>query len=195
MSEQDDQPNGATRPDAGGPFSGLEGPEDLLPQAQLADLSTLETAELRELRARCEAAEEGVSYARRVLQGRLDILRARLGDLGEDQAEALRNALPAILADQGHVTDPLQARATRVRVPADAERYTAVVDAVLAEEDLDSLDQAVLADLDRVIERLGGVEQELSRRRRELFTRIDAVRAELVARYKDGRADVRELLA
>ena len=194
MSEHDDRSTAASRRDPRGAFAGLEGPEDLLPAAQLADLSALGTAELRELRSRCEAAEEGVSYARRVLQGRLDILRARLGDR-DDGADRLLSALPAILADAGHVTDPLQARATRVRVPADAERYTAVIDAVLAEDDLESIDEVAIPDLDPVIERLAAVEQELSQRRRALFDRIDAVRAELVARYKDGRADVRELLA
>ena len=194
MSEQDDQPTAASRRDPNSAFAGLEGPEDLLPAAQLADLSALGTAELRELRSRCEVAEEGVSYARRVLQGRLDILRARLGDR-DDGTDRLLSALPAILADAGHVTDPLQARATRVRVPPDAERYAAIIDAVLTEDDLDSIDEVAIADLDPVIERLAAVEQELSHRRHALFDRIDAVRAELVARYKDGRADVRELLA
>lgn len=191
MSEQDEQLSPSGRPD---PFAGLEGPEDLLPAARLAELSTIGTAELRELRSRCEAAEEGVSYARRVLQGRLDILRARLGDR-DDGADHPLSSLPSILADPGHVTDPLQARATRVRVPADADHYAAVIDAVLAEDDLERIDDVAIAELDPVIERLAAVEQELSQRRRALFERIDAVRAELVARYKDGRADVRELLA
>ncbi len=194
MNEQHDQGADPARRGAEGSFAGLPGPEELLPQARLADLSALDTSELRALRSRFEAAEEGISYARRVLQGRLDILRARLGERDEDAAEALLSALPAILADRGHQADPAQARATRVRVPPDAERYTVVLDAVLAEEDLDAIDEVAIADLDPVIERLAGLEQELSQRRRELFARIDALRAELVARYKDGRADVRELL-
>lgn len=194
MSQQDDQSRTARQRDPESVFARLEGPEELLPAAELADLSSLGTPELRALRTRCEAAEEGVSYARRVLQGRLDILRARLGDR-EDGAERVLRELPAILADPAHVADPLQARATRVRVPVDADRYTAVIDAVLAEEELEGVDEVAIPDLDPVIERLTVAEQELSRRRRELFTRIDAIRAELMARYKDGRADVRELLA
>lgn len=195
MDEQHDQMADPARRRPDGPFAGLEGPEELLPEAQLEDLAALGTTELRALRSRFEAAEEGVSYARRVLQGRLDILRARLVERDEDAAAALVAALPTILADRGHVTDPMQARATRVRVPPDAERYTAALDAVLAEEDLDSLGEVAIAELDPVIDRLAAVEQELSERRRQLFTRIDAIRTELVARYKDGRADVRELLA
>lgn len=194
MSQQDDQSTPARRRDPLGAFASLEGPEELLSAAQLAELSSLGTPELRALRTRCEAAEEGVSYARRVLQGRLDILRARLGDR-EDGADRVLRELPAILADPAHVADPLQARATRVRVPPDADRYSAVIDSVLAEEELERIDEVAIPDLDPVIERLAAAEKELSRRRRELFTRIDAIRAELMARYKDGRADVRELLA
>ncbi len=195
MSEQDGRATGPTASVAAEAFARLEGPEQLLSTAELDAVSTLGTVELRALRSRCEAAEEGVSYARRVLQGRLDILRARLSEQDEEAAEVLLGSLPAILADQGHVTDPLQARSTRVRVPPDAQRYTAVIDAVLTEDDLETIDQVDHADLDRVLQRLAWVEQELSRRRRELFVRIDAIRSELLARYKDGRADVRELLA
>jgi hypothetical protein len=65
---------------------------------------------------------------------------------------------------------------------------------VIAEDDLPGLDGDDLEGVERVTEALTAVERELSARRRALFTRIDALRAELVTRYKDGRADVRELL-
>lgn len=173
----------------------LPSPEELLAEDMLQRLDTLDTPELRRIRAACEAAEEGISYARRLLQGRLDILRARLDERAEPEAGRLLAALPALLADDGHVADPAQARATRVRVPAGADRYSDLIDAVIAEDDLPALDGDDLEGVERVTEALTAVERELSARRRALFTRIDAVRAELVARYKDGRADVRELLS
>ncbi|MGM0617192.1 MAG: hypothetical protein ACQEUI_03510 [Actinomycetota bacterium] len=172
----------------------LPAPEALLAEDVLEHLDSLDTTELRRARSACEAAEEGISYARRLLQGRLDILRARLDERDEPQAGRLLAALPSLLADEGHVADPAQARATRVRVPADADRYSDLIDAVIAEDDLPSLDGDDLEDLERVTQALTAVERELSARRRALFARIDAVRAELVARYKDGRADVRDLL-
>ncbi len=172
----------------------LPAPEALLAEDALQQLESLATPELRRVRSDCEAAEEGISYARRLLQGRLDILRARLDERDEPEAGRLLAALPSLLADDGHVADPAQARATRVRVPAGADRYSDLIDAVIAEDDLPALDGDDLEDLERITEALTALERELSARRRALFTRIDAIRAELVARYKDGRADVRELL-
>jgi hypothetical protein len=60
-------------------FAQLPSPEALLAEDTLQRLDTLDTSELRRARAACEEAEEGISYARRLLQGRLDILRARPG--------------------------------------------------------------------------------------------------------------------
>ena len=173
----------------------LPSPEALLSESALEQLDTLGTEDLRRIRTECEVAEEGISYARRLLQGRLDILRAALDQSEHPDAGHLLAALPAIMADQGHVSDPAQARSLRVRVPADAERYAALIDAVIAEDEVPEGTEGDLSDLERVVEVLTQVEHELSARRRALFTRIDGLRAELLARYKDGRADVRDILA
>jgi hypothetical protein len=186
---------GANEVDAA--FAQLPSPEALLSEAALEQLDTLDTEDLRRIRSQCEVAEEGISYARRLLQGRLDILRAALDQSDHPGADGLLAALPAIMADQGHVSDPAQARSLRVRVPADADRYAALIDAVIAEDDVPQLpDRAEddLSGLQRVVEILTEVEHELSARRRALFSRIDGLREELLARYKDGRADVRDLL-
>jgi hypothetical protein len=175
-------------------LAALPTPSSLVTEEQLADLAALDTASLRELRARCENAEEGVSYARRVLQGRLDILRASLVERDDPAVGDLLDALPAILADAGPPSVPSQARASRVRVPADAERYSAAVDELLAEPVLEGLEERPLSEADRLVEVLLELETALSERRRALFVRIDALRSELAERYKDGRADVRDLL-
>lgn len=175
-------------------LEGLPSPSSLVSEEQLADLAALDTTSLRELRARCENAEEGVSYARRVLQGRLDILRAGLVERDDPAVGDLLDALPAILADARPSSVPSQARVARVRVPSDADRYTAAVDELLAEPVLEGLEEQPLSEADRLVEVLLELEAALSARRRELFGRIDALRAELAERYKDGRADVRDLL-
>lgn len=175
-------------------LAGLPSAATLLSDEQLASIDTLDTATLRVLRASCETAEEGVSYARRVLQGRLDILRASFVERDDPGSGDLLDALPAILSDVGPSTGPSHARSTRVRVPADAERYTTAIDELLAAPVLESLEEQPLAEADRLVEVLLEMETALSDRRRALFERIDALRAELAARYKDGRADVRDLL-
>ncbi len=168
-------------------------PEQLLPSAALASLGEWTTAELRARRSACEEAEEGASYARRLLQGRLDILRAELDRRDEAGVDDLMAALPTILSDDGTRSDPLHARHTRLRVPPNAAAYEEAVAAAIAVEEHD-LGRHDLEELAPLVDRLGELERSLSHVRRELFRRIDALRDELAERYKDGRADVSELL-
>ena len=51
------------------------------------------------------------------------------------------------------------------------------------------------AELDRVATGLEEFEHARSHERKELFTRLDALSAELVRRYRDGEASVDGLLA
>ena len=164
----------------------------------LDDLERRPTSEIRELRASCELAEEGVSFARRLLQGRLDILRAELlrrEESGDGAAVSVLERLPAILASDTTPTDPMKARAQRVRVPPSAEAHQAAVDAIVGESELRELEDRGTEDLHRLLERLGEHERYLSEVRRQLFARIDTLRDELAARYKDGRAVVSDILA
>ncbi|MFW6009856.1 MAG: ABC transporter substrate-binding protein [Actinomycetota bacterium] len=181
-------------PQRGGPSAlPVPDPEQLLPAEQLDRLEELSTDELRARRADCERAEEGVSYARRLLQGRLDILRAELDRRDESGADDLLGSLPSILADGGSRSDALHARATRLRVPPDAGRYESAIDAALG-TDPEQVEEQQLDELVPVVDRLAELERELSAIRHALFERIDALRDELAARYKDGRADVQGLL-
>ena len=147
--------------------------------------------ELRERRARLIEEEVGLSYLRRLVQGRRDIVaaarrRATIGDLvGE---------LPSILADRTHAPGP--GRLPKVMAPSAEEesRLEAELDAVVSAgtlTDLASLDDAALA---AVAERLDEFERDVSARRRELHVRIDALQAELTRRYKTGEANVESLL-
>ena len=171
--------------------------EHILDEAYLDGIEERSTEELRRMRAECEAQEEAVSYARRVLQGRLDILRAELlrrSDDGDRRAEPLLELLPTILASDQVRSDPSKARATRLRVPAAAEELEAEVDRIVDESTLQDLGEHGPGDLAGLLDRLAEHEQYLSGVRRTLFERIDALRAELAARYKDGRAVVRDLI-
>lgn len=162
------------------------------------ELPSWTTAQLRERRAACEGQEAAVSYARRVLQGRLDIVRAELErrhEAGDHAAQELLAALPGLLAGDHVATDPARARVSSVTVPPAADELVARIDADLGETTLSSLatrDEDELATLINALERH---ESELSSARRALFGSIDALRDELAARYKDGRANVADLLA
>lgn len=171
--------------------------ETILGTSYLDDLAEASTQELRRRRVECEEQERGLSYARRVLQGRLDILRAELlrrEQGGDATASSLLSRLPDILGRDQAPTDPLQARATRVDVPAGAENYGDEVEAIVSEATMLSLPEHSATELEELIDRLTAYESELSRLRRRLFDLIDRIRDELAARYKDGRANIGELL-
>lgn len=162
-------------------------------------LDDLPTDEVRARRTDAQAEEEAVSYVRRLLQGRLDILRAELirrTDEGNEDAADLLSQLSGVLSDDatGH-RDQLAARATRLRVPEGIDGYTERLDAVLDASALEELEGRTVETLQAFIDRLTDHEHELSELRQSLFLRIDALRAELARRYKDGRAVIGDLLA
>lgn len=171
--------------------------ERILDDSYLQGLRELSTQELRTRRAECEEEERAVSYARRVLQGRLDILRAELlrrEQRGDGEAESLLSRLPDILGHDHVATDPLQARATRLDVPPAAEHLERELDEIVDESSLHGLPEAPPEELEQLIASLAEHEGKLSALRRGLFDRIDELRDELAARYKDGRASIGELL-
>lgn len=171
--------------------------DGILADAYLEGIEESDTQQLRAMRAECEEEERGLSYARRVLQGRLDILRAELlrreGD-GDTRAESLLARLPDILGGDHAATDPLHARATRVGVPVLAEEYGEEVDAIVDESTLHSLPELSAEELESLIDRLAEHERHLSSLRAQIFDRIDRIRDELAVRYREGRASIGELL-
>lgn len=174
--------------------------ERILADDFLGGLEDWPTADVRAARAECEAEEEAVSYARRLMQGRLDILRDELqrrdgaSDGGGEATDVLLRLASVLSADHASPgASPLQARATRVRVPAQAADYEAEVDQVVGGDFLDDLHHRPLGELADAVERLAAHEHELSQARRGLFDRIDRLRDELARRYKDGSANVSDL--
>jgi hypothetical protein len=175
-----------------------DAPATVLGEDELADLASWSNDDLRTRRAACEAHEAAVSYARRVLQGRLDIVRAELErrhEAGDPNARQLLAALPALLAGDHVATDPVRARVSSVTVPPEADELVARIDADLGEATLTGLADRSDGDLETLVASLEGHEAALSSTRRQLFGSIDAIRDELAARYKDGRANVADLLA
>ena len=162
------------------------------------DLSTVEQwpiEDVRAARAELQEVETGLSYVRRVVQGRLDIVNAELArrrDGGEpSDLRALIEELPSILGE--HLRAPGVGRLPTGlgEGTVDPELEARLADAAVAGDDLPGLTDDALAALGT---RLGDLEREVSDRRRDLFASIDALQAELTRRYRTGEADVESLL-
>jgi len=165
----------------------------------LAGLNTIPIEEVRSRRAECQAVEVSLSYVRRMVQGRLDIVLAELrrrqeGDTETDLHSLVEN-LPKILSD--HVHAPGNGRLSPLLVASDPEVDDALVDELDAVADTDYLSELPATSDEAVqslIDRLTTFEKAVSSQRKALHERIDALQEELVRRYKSGEASVDSLL-
>ena len=167
------------------------GDETLDPTA----LSALSMEEVRAHRARANEAETNLSYLRRLVQGRLDIVHAELARRAEGGAadvSTLVDRLPEILGDRVHA--PGNGRLSDVAPPTLDAASQAELDAVVDANRLALLPELTDDEVRDLAERLSALERRVSARRHELHERIDAYQAEIVRRYKTGEAGVDSLL-
>jgi len=132
--------------------------------------------------------EEELSYVRRLLHGRLDILRAELearkGGRGTAQAiEVLQEAL----TESGEMSRHRGARApVGARAAASAGRRRA--ERVVSDDHLARLPDLDANEIENVIGRATAEERRVSDERRKLHAVIDTLEAELANRYRAGLA-------
>jgi hypothetical protein len=157
----------------------------------LDGIDVLDLDEVRIRRAEADQEEVDLSYARRLLQGRLDILRAekqrRAGDgpllpaLGTRDDQAIVEALKRILAD-GPRTDRGMGRHMAAE-PSRVGEHRREAEAAVADvggSDLNAMDDPAL---DAAIDRLGDIETRVSKARREVQKVVDELTAEVARRY------------
>jgi hypothetical protein len=157
-------------------------------------VSSAPMAELRTMRDEANQEETDLSYIRRLVQGRMDIIRAELARRAGDGTGSLLDDLPSILADQGRAPAHGMGKHATVE-PSRADEHRRYVEQLVADvglSDVGSLDED---ELQTVLEALRGEEEDLSAKRHQVFQVADACSAELTRRYRDGEADVADLLA
>lgn len=170
--------------------------ESILADAYLEGLRERNMDEIRGIRAECETLETELSFERRLLQGRVDIIKDELERRAEGRtssAAELITRLPSILADTPSGTQRGN-RLVRIMAPGDVQRIERDLDERLGMS-LGDVAGATTAVLEGALGRLGDHEVEVSSQRRLLHQRLDAVQAEMARRYRDGEADVDSLLA
>ena len=152
--------------------------------------------ELRAKRAEAQTTETGLSYLRRLAQGRLDIVAAeqRRRTEGGDPLdhEHLVEGLSDILGD--HLKAPGNGRLPQLLGPDLDEVDTSSLDAIAGPGRIGHLVDLADDELASLLEQLAAYETDVSARRRGLFEQIDALQAEITRRYKSGEASVESLL-
>lgn len=160
-----------------------------------ADIDQRAVAELRAMRDECHQEEQRLSYARRLVQGRIDIARAEHArrERGDTEPLDLMALLPQILADPPAERAPAAARSVGLFSP-EGQFGQRTHDALLDDPVMGRLPDLDDAELDALLERLGEQEREVSATRRTVLDHYDRIQAELIARYRDGGATVDEFV-
>ncbi|MGW7362604.1 RsiG family protein [Streptomyces sp. NPDC054841] len=180
----------------------------LPPEPRTHDLAALRLPELRALRRDSQRDEADLSYVRRLLQGRIDILRSELsrrtdppvpvapvavGGVGLTSPDAaVVDRLSQILADPPSQRGS-SARHVTLSTPR-GEEYRRLASEMLAEVELSDLDARTDEELHTAMGRLAGYEQQVSRQRQQLQRTADDCSAEIARRYREGEAQVDDLL-
>ena len=170
--------------------------DELLLANDLGSLPSRPIEELRALRDHLGEIEAGLSFVRRMAQGRLDIVlaefHARLQGRSET-AHELVDRLPEVLSGQARGQG--QPRAIRdVDLPQFTDQILAELDQLLHPTDLTSIESLGVDDLDAAAQRVSSFERSLSVKRSEVHRLIDEVQEEIIGRYRSGSVSVDDLL-
>ena len=159
-------------------------------------LSQRSLDDLRDLRHRYQEVETGLSFGRRLVQGRLDIVLAELqrrSDGLEATCAERVGDLPDVLAQHTRGSGPARI-VPETDLPDFVDVFARELDDIVGAEDLVRLDELEMADIGRIVDSLEALERQLSQKRHELHRVIDEVQEEIIGRYRSGSASVDDLL-
>ena len=165
----------------------------VLAEDYLDGLREASLADVRSLRDEAEQEEVDLSYLRRMVQGRLDVLRAEVARRGGAEGGDLVAGLAQILAEEPRSPARGLGRHTSIE-PSRVDQHRRYVEALVADVDLSDVSARSDEDIAKAQELLASEEQGLSSKRREVQRVMDACSAEITRRYRDGEADVDVLL-
>lgn len=170
---------------------------DVLADDYVGDLQGIPIEELRAKRAACKEIETGLSYLRRLVQGRLDVVTAEQNRRDEggdgDDLEDLIARLPELLA--GSTRAPGVGRLPdSIGTGTVDDTLATELEGIISHGHLDEPGQLSDEELGTARDQLTDFEHRVSGLRRALFDRLDAFEAELTRRYRTGEATVDSLL-
>src|SRR5688500_18158124 len=147
------------------PAPGTRRIDRVLAQHYLAGLRDAPIADGRELRTEAEQEEVHLSYIRRMVQGRLDVIRAELNRREGNGSGNLVQDLAGILADEPR--SPARGLGRHVTVePSRADSHRRYVEALVADVDLSDVASRSADELSHAMRTLSDEEQTLTSKRR-----------------------------
>lgn len=168
----------------------------LLAEDYVDGLEELPMDDLRTRKGSCEQVEGELSYLRRLVQGRLDIINAELRrrEGGENGGLAeIVDHLPEILSEGGRGATTGR-RTTEMTGEVNHRLLTADLDRIIDVDTVATLPTMSNEEVASIAGALVDLEQRISSKRRALHDCLDTVQAEIVRRYKSGEATVDSLL-
>lgn len=150
--------------------------------------------EVRHLRDEAAQEETDLSYLRRMLHARIDIVRAEQRRRAENGSKSVVEQLVNILSDNavGPATGSGRYQTTE---PSRAEAHRRHVEALVSDVDLSCVMSLADDKLDTALRAYRAEEDSVSQRRRQVQTVVDQLNAEIARRYREGAASVDDLLA
>ena len=161
----------------------------------LDGLADVDAAGIRTMRDECREEETRLSFARRVLHGQLDIVRAEQARRsGGDPDGGLVGTLSDILADEP-TSRSRDARSSPLYAPEEGGYGMRSHDTLVDDSALGRVPDMDDDELAQTLTRLQEKEAHISGLRRSVLEHLDALQDELIARYRDGSVDVDEVVA
>lgn len=159
-------------------------------------LEDLPIDDLRSRRVMCDDLDTELSYYRRMVHGRIDLLDFELRRRSGAETRSLIEALPEILADSpsGRTSNPLD-RELSLDLPELAGAGKREVDQALSDGFLAHLPSIDTDELHNIREVLTETEQVVSTQRRAVYDAHDIITAEITRRYRDGTTSADEFLS
>ncbi|MGH8870485.1 MAG: hypothetical protein ACRDWS_00695 [Acidimicrobiia bacterium] len=155
----------------------------------LADISETDLDELRRRRESAEDVETQISYYRRLLHGRVDLLNFELRRRSGQEKRTLLEALPEILATGMTLGNEPNLRHLETMPPIPTTTGRRLIDRIMDDGILTQLPELSDDELSEAIDRLQEVEKQLSVQRRQLHSVIDALQDEIISRYRSQQGE------
>ena len=163
--------------------------------AYVEDLGSLSMEELRNRRRVVDDLDTELSFYRRMLHGRMDLLSFEMRRRSGGETRSLIEALPQILADgidgPSRNVIPKDLPLTLPQFSGDGNR---MIDQVLGDGFLAHLPSLDDDELGEIQEMLTEAEQEISTQRRAVYAIHDRISEEITRRYREGLTDGTDLL-